>query len=88
MIYSSMKERMCCVCRTRKPVSELIRVARVKPPDVVYSIDKVGNANGRGCHLCPTCIEKCIKTRALNRSFKTNIPNEIYDELAKTLVKN
>ena len=71
----AMKERMCCVCRTRKPASDLIRVG--KP-----------GQEGRGAHVCPECVEKCIKTRALNRSFKTNVPNDKYEELAKTLVKN
>jgi len=98
-----MKERMCCVCRTKHPVApavrhpsgaegnSLIRIAREKQSDGTYKffIDSVGNANGRGAHVCklPACIEKCIKTRALNRSFKTNIPTEIYDEVSKRIAK-
>ena len=79
------KERMCCVCRTRKGVGDLIRVARI---DGAYIIDKVGNANGRGAHVCPQCVEKCVKTRALNRSYKTNVPNEVYEELVKNVAKS
>ena len=79
-----MHERMCCVCRTKHPVNELIRVARQKNEDGTFSyeIDRTGRANGRGARVCPSCIEKCVKTRALNRSFKTNLPNEIYDRIS------
>jgi predicted RNA-binding protein YlxR (DUF448 family) len=77
-----VKERMCCVCRTRKKATELIRVAREKQAEGYrYFVDRAGNANGRGCYLCPECVEKATKTRALNRSFKTNIPNEVYEML-------
>jgi len=48
-----------------------------------FSIDLKGNANGRGCHICPACVEKAIKTRALNKSFKANVGDEIYILLAK-----
>jgi len=71
------REKMCCVCRTRKPIDFLVRVSRENGE---YSI---GVKNGRGCHVCISCIEKCVKTRALNRSFKTNVPQEIYDTLLK-----
>lgn len=76
-----MKERMCCVCRTKKPMTELIRIARI---DGKFHVDKIGNMNGRGAHLCntPVCIEKCIKTRQLNRSFKQNIPADVYEKLS------
>jgi len=55
-------------------------VARI---DGKYLIDEKGNSNGRGCHIDPTCVEKAIKTKALNRSFKTNVGEEIYIALAK-----
>jgi len=68
-------ERICCVCRTKKPVGDMIRVARVNGE---FKIDKT---NGRGAYVCPECVEKCIKTRALNRSFKTQVPQDVYDKL-------
>ena len=74
------KKRMCCVCRERKPVGELVRIARI---DGEFGIDEKGNANGRGCYVSITCIPKAIKTRALNRSFKTNVKDEVYQALAK-----
>jgi predicted RNA-binding protein YlxR (DUF448 family) len=75
-----LANRICCVCRQSKPVDDLVRVARI---DGKYVIDEKGNANGRGCRICPGCVEKAIKTRALNKSFKANIGNEIYETLAK-----
>ena len=73
-----VKERMCCVCRERK--TGLLRIARI---DGKFSLDEKGNANGRGCYLCKGCVDKAIKTKALNRSFKSNVNNEIYELLAK-----
>jgi len=89
----AVKERMCCVCRNRKPVTDLLRVARAgehsesrsASEDGLFFIDKKGNSNGRGCYVCPGCIDKAIKTRALNRSFKTNVGSEVYNALAETI---
>ena len=78
-------ERMCCVCREHKDVGGLIRVARV---DGGFCVDKNRTMNGRGAHVCPSCVEKCIKTRALNRSFKTNVPQTVYDELLAAVKNN
>ena len=48
-----------------------------------YFIDHVGNANGRGAYVCKSCVNQCVKKRQLNRSFKGNVPQEIYDELIR-----
>jgi len=85
------------VCRTKKPFAELIRIARI---DGKYIIDERGNGttegskncrqpilHGRGCHICPGCVEKAVKTRALNKSFKANVGEEIYTALAKKAEK-
>jgi predicted RNA-binding protein YlxR (DUF448 family) len=75
---------MCCVCRERKDERYFIRIYRTgKAPNFTYAIDETGKSGGRGCHVCPACIEKCVKTRALNRSFKGNVPQSIYDMLTK-----
>ena len=72
------------MCREKKPMTALVRVARERTAQGFrYFIDRKGNANGRGFHVCRSaaCIEKAIKTRALNRSYKGNVPSEIYEEL-------
>jgi len=61
-------------------VGDLLRIARI---DGKFLIDPKGNAGGRGCHICPACTEKAIKTRALNKSYKANVGDEIYIALAK-----
>ena len=73
-----MKERICLVCRRRDVASNRIRVARV---DGEFFVDRVGNMNGRGAYVCVSCIPSAIKKKSLNRSFKTNVPPNIYEEL-------
>ena len=83
------KERICCVCRKKDLASTRIRIARVNVGDGKYHyfIDEIGNANGRGAYVCKSCIEQCVKKRQLNRSFKGNVPQEIYEQLLTFLVK-
>lgn len=72
--------RLCLACRSQKPKKEMIRV--VKTADG-YMLDPSGKMNGRGAYVCndPKCIEKCIKTKSFNKSFKGQVPTEIYDKL-------
>lgn len=73
--------RMCVVCRNMKPKSECVRV--VKTADDNYVIDSTGKLNGRGAYVCKdkSCLEKCVKTRAFNRSFKHNVGEELYNDI-------
>lgn len=73
-------ERMCSCCRNTFSKNELIRV--VKSGDN-FSVDRTHKAPGRGAYVCknPECLKKLVKTRALNRSFKTVVPDEIYEEV-------
>ena len=73
--------RQCLGCREAKPKKELIRV--VRSPEGEISLDFKGKASGRGAYIChdPQCLEKAIKSKALERAFSTQIPPEIYDKL-------
>ena len=73
--------RQCVGCREMKPKKELVRV--VKAPDGGISVDFRGKAPGRGAYVCPSaaCLQRAIKSRALERGFETKIPQEIYDSL-------
>ena len=73
--------RQCVGCREMKPKKELIRV--VKSPEGAISLDFRGKAPGRGAYLCPdpACLKRAVKSKALERSFETPIPQEIYDDL-------
>jgi len=72
--------RMCCVCRARKPKSELIKVVKNKNGEFVIANE---HTEGRGAYICKDnkCIENAIKKKALNRSFKCEVNKEIYMEL-------
>jgi predicted RNA-binding protein YlxR (DUF448 family) len=68
-----------------KPKRELIRV--VKSPEGGISLDFKGKAQGRGAYVCPepACLKKAIKSKALERSLETGIPEEIYDQLRQQM---
>lgn len=84
------KERICVVCREKDIAINRIRVYKetLESGESTYEIDEKGNANGRGAYVCRPCLPVAIKKRAPNRSFKTNLPNEIYEKLSKILECN
>lgn len=73
--------RQCVGCGEMKNKKEMMRVLRT-PEDTIV-LDKSGRMNGRGAYLCVSkeCLQKARKCRGLERSFKMNISNEIYDRL-------
>ncbi len=78
--------RMCVGCREEKPKTELIRVIRSKEGDI--SLDMTGKANGRGAYICKSadCLKKAVKNRGLERSLKTQIPEEVLGRIEKELL--
>lgn len=74
--------RMCCVCRKMFPQTELIRITKTK--DNVIQVNK-GKQKifGRSAYLCNNkeCHSTLVKKRVLNRAFKQEVPQRIYDEL-------
>ena len=77
--------RMCVSCREMQPKKELVRVVRT--PEGAVVLDTTGRANGRGAYLCKksTCLEKAIKSRALERALETKIESETYETLREQL---
>ena len=77
--------RQCLGCREMKPKRELIRV--VRSPSGEITLDFKGKAQGRGAYLCPQaeCLKKAARSRALERSLETAIPDEIYAQLSKQM---
>lgn len=73
--------RMCMVCRTRKPKGELIRIVKNKSGEI--SLDKTGKLDGRGAYICKdkVCIDKLLKTKALNKSYHINVSQEVYENI-------
>lgn len=77
--------RKCVGCQEMKAKKEMIRIVRTE--DGEFVLDATGRKNGRGAYICPslTCLEKAMKTKGLERSFKQAIPKEVYDALCKEM---
>lgn len=73
--------RQCLGCREMKPKKELTRIVRA--PDGTVSVDARGKSPGRGAYVCPNtvCLQKALKSRALERNLEVEIPQEIYAAL-------
>ncbi len=79
--------RRCVGCGEMKNKKEMIRV--IKTQEDEFLLDATGKKNGRGAYVCNNaeCLEKAIKTKGLERSFKTSIPKEVYLQLQEEMEK-
>lgn len=77
--------RKCMGCQGVKDKRELIRI--VRSPEGEISVDFTGRKAGRGAYLCPqnACLEKAMKTKALERSLDVKIDEAVYETLRKEL---
>ena len=77
--------RQCMGCRERKAKRDMIRVVRTTEGGVC--LDFSGKLNGRGAYICPDpqCLQKARKAKSLDRSLETEVPEQVYDRLAKEL---
>ena len=73
--------RQCIGCGEMKSKKEMIRVIKTAEGEIL--LDATGRKNGRGAYLCPSmeCFKKAVKGRGLERSFKMEIPREVYETL-------
>lgn len=73
-------QRMCFVCRTKKTKSELIRIVNQNGE---LKIDNAKILQGKGAYICndAKCIEDMMKKHSLNRLYKCNIDEKIYQKL-------
>ena len=85
MQQKKIPQRQCMGCRERKEKREMIRV--VRSPEGTVSLDFRGKAPGRGAYICPDpmCLKKAIRSKALERSLETAIPEEIYARLEQEM---
>ena len=77
--------RMCVACRQMRPKKELVRIVRT--PEGEIRLDATGRANGRGAYLCASavCLERAVKTRALERALETKPGDEVVSALREAL---
>ena len=85
MTNKKVPMRQCVGCREMKAKRELIR--GIKTSDNQVLVDATGKKNGRGAYLCPRreCLEKAVKNKGLERSLKTAVPKEIYQDFEKEM---
>ena len=84
-MQKKIPQRQCMGCRERRDKRELLRV--VRGTDGTVSLDFSGKLNGRGAYICPKteCLQKARKTKALERSLETEVPEQVYERLSKEL---
>ncbi len=77
--------RMCVVCREMHDKDSLHKI--VKSKEGVFVVNPTGRAQGRGAYICKkeSCLSLVLKKRLLNKSFKQEVPMEIYDTIAELI---
>ena len=72
-------ERTCISCRKKGDKSLFIKVVLNKNGDI--AIERDSKLDGRGAYICKDekCLLACKSKKALNRVFKTAIPENIYE---------
>ena len=72
--------RTCIACRKKSNKDLLIKIVKPKQKDVVIGNDKVF---GRSVYVCKdeSCIEKVCKHKLINKSFKQNVDEQVYEQL-------
>ena len=82
----NLPQRTCIGCNSQKDKKDLIRIVKNKEGKI--SIDRTSKANGRGAYICDNleCLEKAIKSKKLEKTFKTKISEEIYENLRGVII--
>ncbi len=77
--------RQCVGCGEMKEKKSLIRIIRTPEGQII--LDRTGRANGRGAYICdnPACLAAARKRKSLNRAFKMQVPEEVYEELTRSI---
>ena len=79
--------RTCIACRKKIDISKNNKYLRLsKSKNNGVKVEKSSNKNeGRGAYICfdDKCIKKTIKKRLINRAFKKDVSNNIYDYIEK-----
>ena len=77
--------RKCVGCGEMKMKKELMRILRTENGEFV--VDAYGNKHGRGAYICRSaeCFRKAVRNKGLERSFKQEIPQDVYDRLEKEM---
>ncbi|TWT07522.1 YlxR family protein [Planococcus sp. CPCC 101016] len=79
--------RKCVATGEMHPKKEMIRVVRSKEGEV--SVDLTGKKSGRGAYLSKSedAIATARKKKVLDKQLEVKIPDEIYDELTRVVLR-
>lgn len=79
--------RKCVGCGENIVKKDLIRIVKNKEGEIF--VDTTGKANGRGVYICNSveCFEKAKVNRELEKSLKSKIGEDIYDDLKNMIAK-
>lgn len=82
------KIRMCIVCRGQSDKKTLLRIVKNKDGEIF--VDKTGKANGRGAYICKSreCFEKLCRQKSLNKAFKCNVSENVYQKIGEEVEGN
>ena len=85
MANKKIPMRQCIGCGEMKPKKEMIRVIKTAEDEII--LDTTGRKNGRGADIRfpGKCMQKAIKCKGLERSFKMPIPKDVYEMLTKEM---
>lgn len=80
--------RKCIACNENKEKKDLLRIVYNKEDGVRF--DSTGKLNGRGAYVCKSeeCILKLKKTNKLAHALKTEVKNNIYDDILEHISNN
>ncbi len=80
--------RMCVACREMRAKKDLMRIVRTAEGELVP--DTTGKMNGRGAYLCrdAACMNKAIKTRALERALEAPMNDALKAALESEIERN
>lgn len=81
MKQRKIPQRKCIVCGENKDKNDLIRIVKNKEEGII--LDPTGKKNGRGAYICKDekCINEAKKKRKIEKVFKTEISDDLYEEI-------
>ena len=81
MKQRKIPQRKCIVCGENKDKNDLIRIVKNKEEGII--LDPTGKKDGRGAYTCKEekCINEAKKKRKLEKVFKTEISDDLYEEI-------
>lgn len=79
--------RKCVATGEMHPKKEMIRIVRSKEGEV--AVDLTGKKSGRGAYLSKSedAIATARKRKVLDKQLEVKIPDEIYDELIRVVLR-